>query len=106
VTQSLQTMARDLASVQQEIGQLKASQQELARENTGIVEQLKATQEQIVRAITSASEQNLRKTAAAAPANPPRPVAKPARKPVSTLPPPTQARAQARAPVQLQPRQQ
>jgi hypothetical protein len=102
-------MARDLASVQQEIGQLKASQQELARENTGIVEQLKATQEQMVRAITSASGQNLRKTAAAAPANPPRPVAKPARKPVSTLPS-TQARAQAggqaRAPVQLQSRQQ
>jgi hypothetical protein len=109
VTQSLQTMARDLATVQQEIGQLKASQQELARENAGIAEQLKATQEQMVRAITSASEQNLRKTAAAAPANPPRPVAKPARKPVATLPP-TQTRAQAggqaRAPVQLQPRQQ
>jgi hypothetical protein len=105
VTQSLQTMARDLASVQQEIGQLKASQQELARENTGIVEQLKATQEQMVRAITSASEQNLRKTAVAAPANPPLPVARPARKPVSTLPP-TQARVQARAPVQLQSRQQ
>jgi hypothetical protein len=81
----------------------------LARENTGIVEQLKATQEQMVRAITSASEQNLRKTAAAAPANPPRPVAKPARKPVATLSP-TQARpqagGQARAPVQLQSRQQ
>jgi hypothetical protein len=109
VTQSLQTMARDLASVQQEIGQLKASQQELARENTGIVEQLKATQEQMVRAITSAPEQNLRKTAAAAPANSPRPVAKPARKPVSTLPPTQgrpQAGGQARAPVQLQSRQQ
>ena len=106
VTQSLQTMARDLASVQQEIGQLKASQAELARENAGIAEQLKATQEQMVRAITSASAQNLRpRTSAATSANPPRPVATPARKPVSTLPP-TQARAQARAPVQLQSRQQ
>ena len=104
-TQLLQTMARDLASVQQEIGQLKASQEELARENARTAEQLKASQEQMARAISSASEQNLRKTAAAATPNPPLPVAKPARKPVSTLPP-TQARAQARAPVQLQSRQQ
>jgi hypothetical protein len=104
VTQSLQTMERDLASVQQQIEQLKASQVELARENARTAEQLRANQEQIARAISSASEQNLRKTAAA-PGNPPLPVAKPARKPVSTLPP-TQARAQARAPVQLQSRQQ
>ena len=60
VTQSLQTMARDLANVQQEIEQLKASQDELARENAGIAEQLKASQEQMARAISSASEQNLR----------------------------------------------
>ena len=104
VTQSLQTMERDLASVQQQIEQLKASQVELARENARTAEQLRANQEQIARAISSASEQNLRKTAAA-PGNPPLPVAKPARKPVSTLPP-TQARAQVRAPVQLQSRQQ
>jgi len=107
-TQLLQTMARDLASVQQEIEQLKASQAELARESARTAEQLKANQEQMARAIANASEQNLRPrtTAAAstaAPANPPRPVANPARKPVSTLPA-TQARAQARAPVQLQPR--
>ncbi|KRQ94390.1 hypothetical protein [Bradyrhizobium valentinum] len=114
VTQSLQTMARDLANVQQEIEQLKASQDELARENAGIAEQLKASQEQIARAISNASEQNLRpKTSAATSAvpsaatsaNPPLPVASPPRKPVST-PPPAQTRAQARAPVQLQPRQQ
>jgi len=110
VTQSLQTMARDLASVQQEIEQLKASQQELARENAGITEQLKASQEQMARAISNASEQNLRpKTSAAASAvtsaKPPLRIANPARKPVSTLPP-KQARAQARAPVQLQSRQQ
>ena len=93
-TQVLQTMARDLASVQQEI------------------EQLKANQEQMARMIANASEQNLRPRTTAAPtaatpaapaANPPRPVATPARKPASTLPA-TQARAQARAPVQLQPR--
>ncbi|WP_244608402.1 hypothetical protein [Bradyrhizobium algeriense] len=122
VTQSLQTMARDLASVQQEIGQLKAAQEALARENARTAEQLKASQEhqeQMARAISSASEQNLRlrtsvpasaATSAATSANPPLPVANPARKlasskPVSTLPP-KQARAQARAPVQLQSRQQ
>ena len=99
-------MARDLASVQQEIEQLKASQAELARENARTAEQLKANQEQMARAISSASEQNLRpRQQGGTGANPPRPVAKPARKPVSTLPP-TQARAQARAPVQLQSRQQ
>jgi hypothetical protein len=117
VTQSLQTMARDLASVQQEIGQLKAAQEALARENARTAEQLKASQEhqeQMARAISSASEQNLRlrtsvpasaATPAATSANPPRRVANAARKPVSTLPP-KQARAQARAPVQLQARQQ
>lgn len=106
VTQSLQAMARDLASVQQEIEQLKASQQELAHENARTTEQLKASQEQMARAISSASEQNLRpKTSAATSANPPPRVANPARKPVST-PPPKQAGAQARAPVQLQSRQQ
>jgi hypothetical protein len=114
-TQLLQTMARDLASVQQEIEQLKASQAELARESAKTAEQLKANQEQMARAIATASEQNLRPrtsvatsvtTSAATSANPPRPAANPARKPASTLPPPTQARAQARAPVQLKPRQQ
>ena len=105
-SQLLQTMARDLASVQQEIEQLKASQAELARENAGIAEQLKANQEQMARVIANASEQNLRPrtSAATTSVNPPLPVANPARKPVSA-PPATQARAQARAPVQLQPRQ-
>jgi hypothetical protein len=108
VTQSLQAMARDLANVQQEIEQLKASQGELARENARTAEQLKASQEQMAHAIAKASEQNLRPrtstaTSVATSANPPRPAANPARKPVSTLQP-TQARAQ--APVQLQPRQQ
>jgi hypothetical protein len=114
VTESLQAMARDLANVQQEIEQLKASQDELARENARTAQQLKANEEQIARVISNASEQNLRPrtsaatsaaTSATTPATPPRPVANPVRKPVSTLPP-TQAGAQARAPVQLQPRQQ
>ena len=105
-TQLLQTMARDLASVQQEIEQLKASQAELARESARIAEQLKANQEQMARVIANASEQNLRPrtSATTASANPPLPVANSARKPASALPA-TQARVQARAPVQLQPRQ-
>ena len=110
VTQLLQTMSRDLANVQQEVERLKAGQEELARENAGIAEQLKASQEQMTRAIANASEQKVQAgtsaaTSAATSTNPPRPVASPSRKPVSTLPPP-QARAQARAPVQLQSRQQ
>ena len=51
-------MARDLASVQQEIEQLKASQAELARESARTAEQLKANQEQMARVIANASEQN------------------------------------------------
>jgi len=112
LTQLLQTMARDLANVQQGIEQLKTSQEELARENARIAEQLKASQEQMARAIANASEQNLRpRTSAAAAAatvpsaNSPRLAAAPARRPVLTDPA-TQARAQVRAPVQLPSRQQ
>jgi septal ring factor EnvC (AmiA/AmiB activator) len=94
-TQLLQTMARDLASVQQEIEQLKAGQAELVRENARAAEQLRANQEQMARAIASASEQNLRPKPAVAPLPA-------ARKPVPARQ--TEARAQARAPVQLQPR--
>ena len=102
LAQLLQTMARDLANVQQGIEQLKTSQEELARENARTAEQFKASQEQMARAIANASEQNLRPRTSTAP---PPPIATPTRKPVSTLPP-TQARAQARAPVQLRPGQQ
>ena len=84
LTQLLQTMARDLANVQQGIEQLKTSQEEMAR------------------AIANVSEQNLRRRASAA--SPP-PIATPAHRPVSALPP-TEARAQARAPMPLRPGQQ
>ena len=111
-TQSIQTMARDLASVQQEIEQLKARQAELVNESARTAEQVKANQEQMARAIANASEQNLRpRTSAAAAAatvpsaNSPRLAAAPARRPVLTAPA-TQARAQVRAPVQLPSRQQ
>jgi hypothetical protein len=103
-TQLLQTMARDLATVRDEIDQLKAGQEALARENAGNAEQLKElkeSQEQTARAIANVSEQNLRRTSVA----PPLPVANPARKPASALAP-MEVRAQARAPMRLQPRQQ
>jgi hypothetical protein len=84
LTQLLQTMARDLANVQQGIEQLKTSQEEMVRENAGTAEQLKASQEQTARAIANASEQNLRRRASA---TPPPPIATPTRRPVSALPP-------------------
>jgi hypothetical protein len=101
LTQLLQTMARDLSNVQEGIQQLKTSQEEMVRENARTVEQLKASHEQMARAIAGASEQNLlRRTSA----TPPQPIATPARRSVSALPL-TEARAQARAPTQLVPRQ-
>jgi len=100
-TQVMQTMVRDLANLQQEIEQLKAGQEALARDNARTAEQLKETQEQTARAIAAVSEQNLRR----APGTPPLPVASPARRPASALAP-TQARVQARPPVRLEPRPQ
>jgi hypothetical protein len=92
LAQMLQTMARDLANVEQGIEQLKTSQQQMgsdnakaieqlktsqeqmARDNAKAAEQLKASQEQIARFIAKASEQNLRPKTSAPP---PRPIAKP-----------------------------
>jgi hypothetical protein len=73
-TQLLQSMARDLATVEHGIEQLKASQEQLARDNAKLVEQLKVNQERMTRVLAKASEQNLR------PKLPARPLA--------TLPPP------------------
>lgn len=52
----LQTMARDLANVEREIEQLKASQQQLAGDNAKAIEQIKASQEQAARDIARAVE--------------------------------------------------
>jgi hypothetical protein len=102
LAQLLQTMARDLANVEQGIKQLKASQEQMAADNANAVEQLKASQEQMTRLIAKASEQNLRPKTSAPP---PRLVATPTRKPVSTLASP-QARERAQAPMPLQPEEQ
>jgi hypothetical protein len=91
LTQLLQSMARDLATVGQGIEQLKARQEQMARDNANAVEQLKASQEQMAGVIakaseakaseTKASQQNLRPKTSALP---PRPTATPTRKPVLT----------------------
>ena len=91
--QQLQSMARDLATVGQEIEQLKTSQEQMVRENSKLAEQLKASQEKKARPIAKASEQNLRPKTSAPPA---RPIATPTRKPVPKLSSP-QATAQPQA---------
>jgi hypothetical protein len=112
----LQTMARDLANVEREIEQLKASQQQLASDNAKAIEQIKASQEQAARdnarnvelfkasqeqvaqLIARASEQNPRpKTSAPQPQ-----VAVGARKPLPT-PVSSHASAHPQAPTQLRP---
>jgi hypothetical protein len=96
LAQLLQSMARDLATVGQGIEQLKASQEQMARDNANAVEQLKAGQEQMARVIAKASEQNLRPKISALP---PRPTPTPTRKPVSTVPsPPATTQLQAENP--------
>jgi hypothetical protein len=52
-----QSMARDLATVGQEIEQLKTSQAQMARANAELAEQLKATQAQMARANAELAEQ-------------------------------------------------
>jgi len=94
----LQTMARDLANVEREIEQLKASQEQAARDNARNVELFKASQEQVAQLIARASEQNPRpKTSAPQPQ-----VAVGARKPLPT-PVSSHASAHPQAPTQLRP---
>jgi hypothetical protein len=81
LTQLLQSMARDLATLGQGIEQLKAGQEQMARNNANAAQQIKASQEQTARVVARASEQNLRPKT---PAPPPRPTATPTRKPVPT----------------------
>jgi hypothetical protein len=57
VTPLLQSMARDLSSVEKEIEQLKVGRELLVRDNANLSEQLKASQEQLTRAVARLSEQ-------------------------------------------------
>ena len=60
LTQLLQTMARDLATLQQGIDQLKASQEQLASDNAKAVEEFRAGQEQMTRLVARISEEQQR----------------------------------------------
>jgi hypothetical protein len=105
VTDLLQTMARDVAAMQQGIEQLKTNLAQMGRDNAKAAEELKANQERMARLIAAASEPNARpRTSAISPtsASPPRTATAPAHKPVTALPS-QQARARPQAPVQLQP---
>jgi hypothetical protein len=86
----LQSMTRDVATLQQGIDQLKAGQEQMVRDNAKLAEQLKVSQEQLAR-VTARAE-------AIAHPRPPLPAApkppalaavhRPPPPPVSTLPPP------------------
>ena len=91
-TQSQQTMARDLANVEQDIEQLKANQQQMASDISKAIEQLKASQEEMKRVLARVSEQNLPKTSP-----PPTQPIRTLRKPERTLQLP-HARARPRIP--------
>jgi hypothetical protein len=93
VGQMLQSMAHDIASLQQGIDQLKAGQEQMARDNARLAEQLKASQEQMSRVVARASEASMHPRPPL-PASPKPPLVTAARRPlpapppVSTLPPP------------------
>jgi hypothetical protein len=57
LTQQLQSMARDLATLAQGIERLKASQDQLVRDNANAAVQFKASQEQITDAVAEVSQQ-------------------------------------------------
>jgi len=109
LTQLLQSMAHDIAVVQQGIEQLKASQERMFADTARAIEQVKANQEQSTRLAAKPPQRPAEKPPepdrrAAAPASPARPptVANAAHKP-----PPAAPQAGARAqPIQLQPADQ
>ncbi len=107
--------AREVANLEQELRELKASQEQLANDNARTIEQLKARQEQMasdnaqaIEQLRASQEQLAR---AVAGLQQPKAVAAPpqqgaaARKPAPKLPSP-QARAQPRAPMQLRPEEE
>jgi hypothetical protein len=112
VTQMLQSMARDIATVEQGIEQLKANQAQMAADNARAIEELRASQEQLTHlsarspakpaaqpAVPPVAQETRAKPPSPAPGAP-KPVAGTAHKPPAA--PPSQARARAQ-PVQLQP---
>ena len=57
VAQRLQKMADDLANVEQQIEQLRASQEQIIRSDAAVAEQIKASQEQTLRDNAKVTEQ-------------------------------------------------
>jgi hypothetical protein len=88
----LQAMARDLANAERTIEQLKADQQQMARENARTLEELKASQEELKQALARISEQKT-----LPPATQPAHPATVMRRPERTFQPP-RARARPRYP--------
>jgi hypothetical protein len=93
VGQMLQSMARDIASLQQGIEQLKAGQEQMARDNARLAEQIKVSQEQMTRVMARASEASTHPRPPLPTPLPRPPLVAAARKPpplppVSSLPPP------------------
>ena len=85
-TQLLQTMARNLANMERSIEQLKASQQQIASDNSKAIEELKASQEEIKRVLARVSEQSPPTTSPSTAL------------PSTTSPPPTQPTSTVRKP--------
>lgn len=113
LTQMLQSMARDIATVEQGIEQLKANQAQMAADNARAIEGLRASQEQLTHLAARPADKPSTKPAAqpvaqettrakppASPPGTPTPVASAARKPSPASPSQDKPRAQ---PVQLQP---
>jgi len=108
LVQALQAMARDIATLQHGLEQLRANQDRMAADNARAIEQLKTNREQAAHlAVAKPIEKPVEPSARAKPPAPaPQPVANAARKPPQ--PPvqakPSQAQARARSqPIQLQP---
>jgi hypothetical protein len=90
LAERLQTMDRDLANMQQQIEQLKTSQEQMVRGNTAVAEQLRASQEQLAAVEWFWAISSARKRLGLG-------------KPVTALPSP---QAQSQVPVNLIPKQQ
>jgi hypothetical protein len=56
LARSLETIVRDIANLEQSIGQLKKNQEKMALDNAKAIEQLKASQEQVARDNMNAAE--------------------------------------------------
>lgn len=72
LTQSLQTMTRDLTKLEQSVAELKAKQDRMASDYAKAIEQLKARQEDMTRRLASVSAQNATPRASPPRSNPPR----------------------------------